>query len=817
MNEKTYFLVLPILLFQLVFSFAQDSSILWQDIQSHKQEGVEFEKKDLFSFNEVLNETNTEGFVKDGAKLDINWAVLQHITQNRPVAIRMKISLNATESVWLSARQYQPVTTDFGAFSSENERTEIPYAHGVHYRGIIEGSSRSLVAISFFEDNVMAVMASKEFGNMVLGKMTAQKGLHFAVYKAKDLLVQSTSQECKVLSHSQALMNQVNDLYRTPTTELLDANNCVRIYYEIDYDFFVAKGSSTENVIDFMVGAHNAVATIYTNEAVKTEISEIFIHTSPDSYNTTDQGDLLVDFRTTRTVYNGDLAHFVYTGDPAGGGIAYLDVICSNFDYGVSKVDLTFNDYPTYNWTVNVLTHELGHNMGSNHTHACVWNGNNTAIDGCGPTYDAGLAEGACATGPLPASGTVMSYCHLLGAVGVDLSLGFGPQPGAVIRDRVYNANCLSACNQCPTFSILGTPEDCVGNLGSVRVGYASAGDSGNITYAWSNGSNTSEITGLSAGTYTVTVSGDGGCATSKTFVVNDYSSNTAEINIAITFDNYPSETSWVIQNGAGSTVASSPSYATMIAGSSINETVCLPDDCYTFTIFDSYADGICCGFGNGSYTVTDVTAGGTIIATGGSFTDSESTSNICLDNLLPVELIYFKGESNLRGNLLSWVTATEIENDFFHLERSYDGIDFEVITKIQGNGNSTESHFYQFLDQQPRIGINYYRLSQFDFDGDQSYVGDIIALEYTNGEFVQVYPKPTTNFLNISYFGKARGPLDIRLFDAAGKRLKSYHFEVEAGINEMQLSIVDFPSGIYFLQINDQKESSYERIMKLE
>jgi hypothetical protein len=89
-----------------------------------------------------------------------------------------------------------------------------------------------------------------------------------------------------------------------------------------------------------------------------------------------------------------------------------------------------------------VVTHEIGHNLGSSHTHACVWNGNNTAIDGCGPT--AGYSEGC--TAALPVAGTIMSYCHLVSGVGIDFNLGFGPQPGDRIRSEVYNAPCLAAC-----------------------------------------------------------------------------------------------------------------------------------------------------------------------------------------------------------------------------------------------------------------------------------------------------------------------------------------------------------------------------------
>lgn len=83
---------------------------------------------------------------------------------------------------------------------------------------------------------------------------------------------------------------------------------------------------------------------------------------------------------------------------------------------------------PVYSFSVTVVTHEEGHVMGSRHTHACVWNGNNTAIDGCGPA-EGFPYEGACSGAPIPENGgTIMSYCHL-SPVGIDFNLGFGHSP----------------------------------------------------------------------------------------------------------------------------------------------------------------------------------------------------------------------------------------------------------------------------------------------------------------------------------------------------------------------------------------------------
>jgi hypothetical protein len=124
--------------------------------------------------------------------------------------------------------------------------------------------------------------------------------------------------------------------------------------------------------------------------------------------------------------------------------VAFLDSLCADNNYAYSGVDLFYEDVPTYSWTIGAMTHEMGHSFGSPHTHACAWNGNNTAIDGCGEQ----AGNGGC-PGPIPSNGgTIMSYCHLL-STGVNLSKGFGPQPGQLIRNTIDSKWCLGSDCSC--------------------------------------------------------------------------------------------------------------------------------------------------------------------------------------------------------------------------------------------------------------------------------------------------------------------------------------------------------------------------------
>ncbi|WP_046745733.1 S8 family serine peptidase [Kordia zhangzhouensis] len=103
-----------------------------------------------------------------------------------------------------------------------------------------------------------------------------------------------------------------------------------------------------------------------------------------------------------------------------------------------------------------------------------------------------------------------------------------------------------------------------------------------------------------------------------------------SNVSLSITFDNYPEETAWQITNSGGQVVASGGTYGSQADGSTLNIAVgCLDDGCYDFTITDTYGDGICCTYGNGSFTLTNNDTGATL-ASGGSFTSSDTT-NFCL------------------------------------------------------------------------------------------------------------------------------------------------------------------------------------------
>lgn len=99
---------------------------------------------------------------------------------------------------------------------------------------------------------------------------------------------------------------------------------------------------------------------------------------------------------------------------------------------------------------------------------------------------------------------------------------------------------------------------------------------------------------------------------------------------------------------------------------------------------------------------------------TGPGTVDEDSDPN----SPLPVDLLFFEVAEVNNQVRLTWATATEINNDFFTIEKSIDGINYQVIDIVEGSGNSNTTIRYEYLDKQPVYGKSYYRLSQSDFDG---------------------------------------------------------------------------------------------------
>lgn len=394
----------------------------------------------------VLDETAAR-FARDAQFLTLDEVVLDKIVRERPKFLSVRLPFNG-KFVVADLVGVDILTPDFKLETSESQGRPVAFKDGLHYQGILRGDENSLAAFSFFEGEIMGLMSSKgRGGNLVLGKLDLPNNKNKYIFYDDSKVAQAPPLVCST-------PDDVKAEFFGDEPAGKEVNGCVRIFFETDFALFTNKGS-VQNVINYVTGAFNQMAIMYTNETISVQLSQVFCWVTQDAYSTTSSSTALNQFAAFRTSFNADLAHLVVIGGNSTGGVAFLSGICTTGSkYAYSDINTTFSNVPTYSWTIMVLTHETGHNMSSRHTHWCGWTGG--AIDNCA------TPEGSCNPGPAPTNGgTVMSYCHQ--TVGINLANGFGPQPGNAIRNYVSSRTCLAAtctpfpsCNPPTAISVTG-------------------------------------------------------------------------------------------------------------------------------------------------------------------------------------------------------------------------------------------------------------------------------------------------------------------------------------------------------------------------
>lgn len=180
----------------------------------------------------------------------------------------------------------------------------------------------------------------------------------------------------------------------------------------------------------------------------------------------------------------------------------------------------------------------------------------------------------------------------------------------------------------------------------------------------------------------------------------------------------------------------------------------------------------------------------------------------------LPVELASFDGQSMEDYNLLTWETYSETDNEQFVVEHSPNGIDFEVLGYVQGNGTSTELNHYDFRHEDPTM-LEYYRLRQVDMNGVSEY-SNTIALSRRKDVGIHFYPNPSNNQLFVGLDRELEGDYVVRYTDMLGK---TYQQSIYMTKNVLSYELEHFrqlPKGIYMIQlIGNDEVISIDKIVK--
>ncbi|MBP7398125.1 MAG: T9SS type A sorting domain-containing protein [Chitinophagales bacterium] len=172
---------------------------------------------------------------------------------------------------------------------------------------------------------------------------------------------------------------------------------------------------------------------------------------------------------------------------------------------------------------------------------------------------------------------------------------------------------------------------------------------------------------------------------------------------------------------------------------------------------------------------------------------DTDVDANAILvdqDYVLPITLSEFVAEVSGNGIALHWQTATELNNDYFEIQHSDDGMQWNTLATIKGAGNSSKVLNYYFTDYNPALGINYYRLKQVDFNGEYT-LSQIKSAVYNPNSNAILFPNPVGDYLKLNSSVEL-----IQIFNVSGKMV------LQSSAETGKVDVSDLASGTYFIKI---------------
>jgi hypothetical protein len=227
---------------------------------------------------------------------------------------------------------------------------------------------------------------------------------------------------------------------------------------------------------------------------------------------------------------------------------------------------------------------------------------------------------------------------------------------------------------------------------------------------------------------------------------------------------------------------------------------------------------------GNGWVAPLNVLAGEVYVmvisnftASGNPFTlDWTLTNGASLDcTPLPIKLNHFNAFEKNQKIYVEWSTQVEINNDYFTVERSKDGLTYEVVGMVNGKGNSSVQNLYNLVDSDPYTGISYYRLKQTDFNGNFEYFDPIAVNVKDNFNDVSVYPNPVNGNAFVSFSSKNDVEQILSIQDVAGRIVYQKLVVIGKGNNKINLEITSFSKGMYFVKMGNNEDGFLVKFIK--
>jgi hypothetical protein len=184
----------------------------------------------------------------------------------------------------------------------------------------------------------------------------------------------------------------------------------------------------------------------------------------------------------------------------------------------------------------------------------------------------------------------------------------------------------------------------------------------------------------------------------------------------------------------------------------------------------------------------------------------------------IPVELVDFKGKVEKNKHILSWHTATEVNADYFEVEKSEDGINFgplSINAKIKAFGNTSTPQNYATTDDNVSIGLTYYRLRMVDLDGKEKY-SNVISLQAEGKLSVKIAPNPFEKTLSIDVNSALNNDvITAELLDLSGRILIKKTIETTEKTTQLSFDTEGSPAGFYIVRLSNKSSVLQKKVVK--
>ena len=391
-------------------------------------------------------------------------------------AITLSIDLPTLGTVEVVVARYRVIdqNTTITAMTANGPR-QVPPPKSVLLRGRILTIPDSYVVLAVYEDWATGLITT--------GKLNGDRSYRVSplgtVQDPRTMVIYDAAKVPAINDWNCGTIDPVE--LHVPNTKGNDETQAVTfrkvtVSIECDEPYFIDHGRDITKATQYAEAIVAASSAVYERDVQATlVIGSLLVWTTVDPYTSNLSDEMLVQFRDRWRSINGSvvrsLAHLL-SGTNNIGGIAYVDQLCSKqWGYAVSGTNNNVN-YPDagYVWDTDVFSHELGHNIGSPHTHACSWA---PPIDSC---YN---SEGGCFAGTKPRKGTIMSYCHLT-ASGTDLS--FHSRVVTLMQGKLNGSACTPLIVIFEV-TVPTTVDVCAGNAATVAA--TVIGGTGRLSYRW--------------------------------------------------------------------------------------------------------------------------------------------------------------------------------------------------------------------------------------------------------------------------------------------------------------------------------------------